>query len=438
MIIMKFGGRTLSTAENIRFVCRLIQQRLSYKPVVIISALADVTDQLDKAAHKTASTGKISLNAIRRKHKLILKKLDLNYSVLEKLLLELEVVLKGVSLLRELTPRTLDYVLSFGERFAVRIISSYLATQGIDSNPLDAFKIGLITDSNYGNATPLPESSGLIRKNLMPYKKLPIITGFIGKDKKGEITTLGRDGSDYSASFIGAALNVKEIQIWRNLPGIMTADPAIVKNSRLVNNITLEEASELVHYANGVLHPYMLAPAIDKCIPVRMLNVFDSESKGTLILNRKDDKPAIKLIAYKKDVILVNIVSPEIFYHRRLAVKVFEILTHYKIFFHLLASSEISISFVTNSKVPHLKEAVKKISSFANLNILKDKGIICVIGEGIKYNQKAISRIFDTLGKTGVKEEMIIHNALKTNFTFIVGKKDINKTVNNLHKLLFK
>jgi aspartate kinase len=434
---MKFGGRTLSTAENIRLVCRLIHEKLSSKPVVIISALADVTDQLDTVARKTAVTGKVTLDAIRRKHELILQKLNLNYSILEEIFLELEVVLKGVSLLKELTPRTLDYVLSFGERFAVRIISAYLEKQGVDSIPLDAFKIGLLTDSNYGNAKPLPESTGLIRKNLLPYKKLPIITGFIGKDKKGEITTLGRDGSDYTASFIGAALNVNEIQIWRNLPGIMTADPAIVKNSRLVNNITLEEASELVHYANGVLHPYMLAPAIDKCIPVRILNVFDLESRGTLILNRKDDKPAIKLIAYKKDVILVNIVSPEIFYHRRLAVNVFEILARYKIFFHLLASSEISISFVTNSKVPHLKEAVNEISSFANLSILKEKGIICVIGEGIKYNQKAISGIFDTLSKTGVKEDMIIHNALKTNFTFIVGKKDINKTVNNLHKLLF-
>lgn len=437
MIIMKFGGRTLATAERIHQVGNLIRQKITLKPIIIISALAGITDQLETLAEKTAHSGKVSLIPIYQKHQSMLRQLGLNKYLLEPFFRELEVVFKGISLLRELTPRTLDYILSFGERFAACLVAAYLRKQGMKAHGLDAFQIGLITDSNFGNARPLPESIPFIRKHLLPYRELPVITGFIGKDKAGEITTLGRDGSDYSASFIGAALGVREIQIWRDLPGIMTADPQMVKTARLVKHITLEEASELVYYGNGVLHPYMLAPAVDKRIPVRILNIFQQESEGTLIINSSRDKKSIKTIAYKNNVLLINIVSPEIFHHRRLAINVFEILSRYGIFFHLLASSEISISFVTVPDIPHLTEALREISDLAKLNVLKNKSIVCIIGEGIKDNQKVMPKIFTGLSNSRIKVEMIIHNVLKTNLTFIINKRDINRAVNNTHKLLF-
>jgi aspartate kinase len=436
---MKFGGRTIATPERIRRIAGLIKQRLSQKPVVIISALAGITDLLERSAFQAVSTGKVNFVPIYLKHEQMLEKLGLDPCFLEGLCRDLEAAGRGVSLLKELTPRTLDYILSFGERMAARLFAAYLSKQGIQAEALDAYAIGLKTDSNFGNAHPLASSVSSIRKRLNRYrntKAIPVVTGFIGKDKTGEITTLGRDGSDYTASFIGSAVDAEEIQIWRDVPGVMTADPHLVKNALVVKSITLNEASELVYYGTGVLHPYMLAPAVNKGIPVKILDMMNPDLPGTIISNRGDGKK-IKTIAYKKDAVLINAVSPEIFHHRRLVTNVFEILTRHGVFFHLLTSSEISVSFIAGAETPALQKALREIKMFARVDIMKNKAIICVIGEGMKDNQKTIGRIFGGLSALGVKPEMMSYNPLKTNMAFTVGNKDVAKTVRKIHNIVF-
>ncbi|MBI4833532.1 MAG: aspartate kinase [Planctomycetes bacterium] len=440
MLIMKFGGRALATPERIRHIAGLIKQRLPQNPVVIISALAGVTDLLERFALQAVSSGKVNFIPVYHKHERMLKKLGLDPYFLDDLSRDLEMAGRGVSLLKELTPRTLDYIMSFGERMAARLFSRYLSEKAdIPTFPLDAYDIGLKTDSNFGNARPLDSSARSIRKKLkwrLTVRPVPVITGFIGKDANGEITTLGRDGSDYTASFIGAALEAEEIQIWRDVPGVMTADPRLVKEASVVESISLNEASELVYYGTGVLHPYMLAPAVDKGIPVRILDIMHPKEPGTVISNRRHDKK-IKTIAYKKNAVLVNVVSPEIFHHRRFVTKVFETLNLHGVFFHLLTSSEISVSFIAGSETPSLYKALKEIGVFARVDSMKNKAIICIIGEGIKNNQKAIGRIFTALPVLGVKPEMMSYNPLKTNMAFTVGNKDVAKTVRKIHNIIF-
>lgn len=446
MIVMKFGGQALATADRIKHVARIIGSVGPKRCVVVVSALADVTDELEKIAEvastssfdKTTTNWKKKLRSLQLKHQRILDELGLDRFLLNPLWRELELTLRGISLLKELTPRTRDFVLSFGERFSARLIAAYLNKQQILSVPLDAFNIGLITDSNFGNAQPLPKSASLIRRHLRSIKKLPVITGFIGKNENGEITTLGRDGSDYTASFIGAALNAQEIQIWRTADGILSADPRLVKNAHLVRYITLEEASELAYYGEGVFHPYMLKPAVEKHIPVRILNIYKPEAEGTLITNKKyqtEKKP--KVIVSKENICLVNIISPEIFHHRGLVNRVFDIINRHGLFIHILASSEISLSFVTPAVTAALQNCLAEISTFAQTRCLKNKAIIGLIGEAIKQHPEILVDIFDLLRKLSIKVELISHNTLRTNFTIVVDNSVVCRVVPLLHKKFF-
>lgn len=439
MLIMKFGGRTLENAQRINLVGRIIQQRLRQKPVVIISALAGVTDQLEKQAYSTVKTGQINLSPIHQKHNIILKQLGLPNNLVAGLFDELEVVFKGVSLLRELTPRTLDYILSFGERWATRIVAAYLCKIGIPARALDAYHIGLRTDSNFGCAHPLAGCAPRLRQNITRIKEVPVITGFIGKDKKGEITTLGRDGSDYTASFIGASLGVREVQIWRDLAGVMSADPNLIgiKSARVIKQITITEASELVYYGNGVLHPYMLIPAVAKGIPVRMMNIFEPNSTGTVISQKAITHPPVKAIAYKKGVTLVEFTSPEVFHHRRLANEVFAILNHHNIFYHLVTSSEITVAFATEEGRAGLSEAINEISSLGRVNISKHQAIVALVGAGLKDHPEIPGQILGELARQRIRYTTASLAPSRTIFTFVIPEKLVKKVVNLIHRAIY-
>src|SRR3989304_4059822 len=225
MIICKFGGSSVGDAKHIRTVFDIVKGYLSKKPIVVVSAHKGVTDELIKVA-EWALNGKSKLDGIRHRHATILSELGLPTDIIDERFAELDALLRGITMVKELTPRTLDYVLSFGERLSSRIIAAYFNKAGIPAEQYDAFDIGMLTDDNFGGATPLPEADTLIKQNIEKIKKLPIITGYIGKTRSGDVTTLGRNGSDYTASIIGAAINADEIQIWTDVDGVMTADPS--------------------------------------------------------------------------------------------------------------------------------------------------------------------------------------------------------------------
>ena len=273
MIVMKFGGSSVANADRIKHVAEIIQAYKGERPVVVLSAMGDTTDHLLEAADM-AVKGTVDIEKIEKLHIETEKQLGVSVPEIKELLGELKTLLTGISMLHELTKRTRDYLVSFGERMSVRMMSAYLCSLGIEAKAFDSWDIGFVSDSNYMAAELLDEVWENIPKHLGGYKsgtsnEIPIVTGFIAKDKNGIITTLGRGGSDLSATMIGAAMRAKEIQTWKDVDGIMTTDPRIVKEARPVDEVTYEEAQELAMFGSQVLHPRSMIPCRKTRTPVR-------------------------------------------------------------------------------------------------------------------------------------------------------------------------
>ena len=300
MIIMKFGGSSLQTVERIREVAAIIQKHLDRAPLVVLSAMGETTNHLLEAGTRALSQRGID-SKIESFHREILKALDLPYRLIEGLFLELHALLKGISLVQELTGKTRDALVSYGERLSCVIFSAYLNQVGISSCSLTGWEAGIVTTSDFTKAEVLPESYDRIRAFLKRREGVvPVITGFIAKDQEGHVTTLGRGGSDLTASVIGKALHVEEIQLWKDVDGILTADPRLVPKAHPVVQLSFAEASELAYFGAKVLHPSAILPAMCASIPVRVKNHRDPYHPGTLIINTSSESSSsVVAIAHK-------------------------------------------------------------------------------------------------------------------------------------------
>ncbi|MBI4713164.1 MAG: aspartate kinase [Planctomycetes bacterium] len=442
MIVMKFGGTSLRNAERIKAVAGIIKSRLKQSPVVIVSAHHGVTEQLIAAA-RTPSP--LHYARIRNLHRRITKELGLPLFVVEPLLKELEDFLETIrpDIHRSVTLKEMDEILSFGERFSCRVMAGYLNKINIPATSLDAYDIGMLTDSHFGNARPLPQSHKDITARLRPTihsGRIPVVTGFIGKDREGNITTLGRNGSDYTATIIGAAVGASEIQLWSDVHGIMSADPRLVHNAKPVPAVSFNEAGELAYYSRR-FHPSTLTPAIHKNIPVRILNTYEPTAPGTTISAARPKKTtvpdkAVKTIVYKKDLFLVTITSGRMLMQYGFLAKIFSVFAKYKIVIDMVATSEISVSCTTDRK-DHIREALKEIARFAGVQLDEKKAVVCVIGENIKYLNGLSADIFMALKRAGVKIHMISYGATGINIAFLVDNRDVRKSVRSLHRLIY-
>src|SRR5574344_1399256 len=288
MIVMKFGGSSVANADRIRHVADIIKAYKKDRPFVVLSAMGDTTDDLLEAADN-AVKGKVDIAKIEKLHFETEQELGIDVPEIKELLGELKTLLTGISMLRELTKRTRDYLVSFGERMSVRMMATYLKKENTDAQFYDAWDVGMVSDSNYMSAELLDDVWETIPAKLNGYKEgktnaIPIVTGFIAKDKNGVITTLGRGGSDLSATMLGAALGVDEIQTWKDVDGILTTDPRIVKNARPVPEVTYEEAQELAMFGSQVLHPRSMVPCRKSQVPVRVKNSYNIKSPGSIIV----------------------------------------------------------------------------------------------------------------------------------------------------------
>ena len=245
---MKFGGSSVAGAEKIRRVADIVRGRLPRKPVLVVSAFRGTTDDLLALAHDALKGDLSKIETVAKRHREAAAELGAAFEPLAPLFDELTALARGISLLRELTPRTLDRVASFGERFSARLVAAALAENGVPARAVDAFDAGLLTDERFGAAAPLPEADEALRAFFAPLADLPVVTGFVGRTRGGEITTLGRNGSDYSATILGAALGAEEIQIWSDTDGIMTADPRLVPSAKPLGSLSFAEACELAYY----------------------------------------------------------------------------------------------------------------------------------------------------------------------------------------------
>ena len=279
MIVMKFGGSSVANAERIKHVASIIKAYKNERPAVVLSAMGDTTDHLLEAADK-AVEGVVDVEGVAKLHKETANELGVRIDTIESLLSELHQLLTGISMLKEISKRSRDYLVSFGERMSVRMMAAYLESQGIPSKFYDAWDVGILSDSSFMSAELLDEVWDNIPHHLDAYKngqddRIPIVTGFIAKDKKGNITTLGRGGSDLTATMIGAAMHAKEVQTWKDVDGILTTDPRVVKEAKTVPEVTYEEAQELAMFGAQVLHPRSMLPVRKTGTPVRVKNSYN-------------------------------------------------------------------------------------------------------------------------------------------------------------------
>jgi aspartate kinase len=447
MKVMKFGGTSLGSAEAITRCAELVEREIKLSgetPLVIVSAHSKVTDKLLDAARK-AVTGEIDgpFKAVADRHFELLDALKLPRTIAEKNLAELQDLLRGIHMVKEVTPRLYDYVTSFGERLSSKCFAALLRARGhANAEAVNAYDLGFQTDSRFMNARPLPETYERIHQAYKPHAgKLLIVTGFIGKDKNGDITTIGRSGSDFSAAIFGAGLHAQEIQVWKDVPGVMTCDPTLIKSAKPLAKLSFEEASELAYYGAEVLHPATMVPAMMRDIPVRVLHTFDPDAPGTLITTKGDTDAAnpVKCIVYKEDQVLINVRSERMLGMEGFMARLFAIFEKHHIVIDMISTSEVSVSLTTNTtdqnRLTDLEKDLLELAS--KVDVQQGKSIVAIVGQGMKNAVGLASRTFKAVAAAKVSLQMISQGASEINITFLVDNSEVPAACASLHKEYF-
>ncbi|MFP3089925.1 aspartate kinase [Treponema sp. TIM-1] len=443
MVVMKFGGSSVANAERIRYISELVKAELSRKPVLVLSAMGDTTDHLLEAAERALKDPVVSMDKIEELHLKTIKELGLAAPVVEEirpLLGELRNLLVGISLIKELTGRTKDYLVSFGERLSVRIVAAYFNVQGVPARALDSWDAGFLSDSNFTAAELLPESWSLIPQALIPLIQggiLPVVTGFIARDGAGNITTLGRGGSDLSATTIAAACGAEEAQIWKDVDGILTADPRLVPEALPVVTITYDEAAELAYFGAQVLHPRAMQPCSKTGTPVLVKNSYNSGAPGTRITAVLDQKTGpVQAITSRKKVTLVDIVSSRMLGQYGFLEEVFSAFAKYHISVDMVATSEVSVSLTldTDYDLGLLKKDLAKIAA---VEIKTGKAIVTIVGD-IRRSSNILAQAFGVCADLEIPVQMVSQGASKVNISFIVNDTQAADVVRALHRIFFE
>lgn len=438
---MKFGGSSVANADRIRHVASIIEAYKDQKPVVVLSAMGDTTDHLLEAADK-AVAGTIDVSGVEKLHRETADELGIKIEAIDDLLEELSQLLTGISMLKELTRRTRDYLVSFGERMSVRMMAAYLENKGIPANFYDAWDVGIMSDSNFMSAELLDSVWETIPEHLNSYKDgltnaIPIVTGFIAKDVKGNITTLGRGGSDLTATIIGSAMKADEIQTWKDVDGILTTDPRVVKEAIPVPEVTYEEAAELAYFGSQVLHPRSMVPCLKSGVPVRVKNSYNIESPGTIIVeNHTGETPKVTAITCVKNVTLIDINSTRMLGAAGFLAHIFNNFLKWGISIDVIATSEVSITCTVSGKTD-LTGLLQDLDHVADVEVQKNKSIITIICDA-DHSSSILASGFGALAKAGINVQMISQGASKVNITVIVDDDERQETVQVLHDAFFK
>jgi aspartate kinase len=440
---MKFGGSSVADAQRIRHVVDIVKTQLDRRPVLVLSAMGDTTDHLLEAGDNAFRKGEVSVANIEKHHLDTMRKLKLPGDArkeIASLLDGLKRLLSGISLIREMTPRTKDFLISFGERLSVRIVAAYCNSVGLDAVARDAWDMGFISDSNFTSAELVKESWEMIPIKIIPLLKagiLPVVTGFIAQDVKGNITTLGRGGSDLSATMIAAACKAQEAQVWKDVDGILTADPRIVKNAQPVDSVTYDEAAELAYFGAQVLHPRAMQPCIKTGTPVLVKNSYNIDAPGTRISASLEKKVApVRAITSRRNVTLVDLVSTRMLGQYGFLAEVFSVFARHCISIDMVATSEVSVSLTVDS-AQDLSALKKELAHFAHVDIKTGKAIVTIVGN-VKRSSEILARTFRTCQLIGVPVQMISQGASKVNISFIVNDTEAVEVIKALHLDFFE
>lgn len=459
-IVMKFGGTSVGNGVNIRHVADLVTQySKEHKVAVVVSALAGVTNSLIETGCQaqrsdekhiqafTASLLKKHTDAIAEaiKDKAIQKEVT---EITEKSIAELEKVLTGISYVGELTPKSKDYVMSFGERLSAPIVWGSIRDYKAQSQVFTGKEAGIVTDSNFGEADPLMNyTTHLLRERLEPPMEqgvIPVVTGFIAANQDGIVTTVGRGGSDYTATILGVALKADEVWIWTDVDGIMTTDPKLVPAARMLPQLSYHEAAEMAIFGAKAMHPRALGPVSKENIPVRIRNTQNPTNMGTLITKEpaaNETKP-VKAVAMMKDVAMVNVYGAAMVGAPGSYAKVFDVLGRNNINVMMISTavSEANISMIVKRgilgrAVSNLEIALQERGGLiSEVTTEDDVAVIAVMGASMKGTLGVASKIFSTVAGKGINIRMIAQGSSELNISFVVKEKDGAAVVRAIHE----
>jgi aspartate kinase len=448
MKILKFGGKSVGDAANICKVVEVIRSRAQAAPILVFSAMGHTTDALADTGW-AASEGRVGeamaiVSSLREFHGALVEGLLAGrgsgvWSACAPLFDEIEAIVRGLAVLGDFSPPVQDRLLGFGEVLSTLIFCEVLRGEGMPVTWVDAREV-VVTDGRHTQAEPIFEATAAkAAEVLLPLVRsgqIPVTQGFIARSSAGAVTTLGRGGSDFTASLLGAALGAEEIEIWTDVDGIMTADPSLVPGAKNIPVMSFQEAAELAFFGARVLHPKTLAPAIERGIPVRVLNTSRPELPGTVIVaSSPPGGGPVKSIAYKEGMAVVNLVSARMFKAQGFLRRVFETLDRHRIAPDLVSTSEVSVALAVTPWA-HLEAAVDELRGLGAVTVRTGQAVVAVVGDGLKQTPGILGRMFQDLDDVYVA--MVSEGGSEVAVSFVVGEGDLPAVVSRLHRRFFE
>ncbi|MCC7196275.1 MAG: lysine-sensitive aspartokinase 3 [Gemmatimonadaceae bacterium] len=447
MIVAKFGGTSVADAAAITRTAGIVRGRVSRAPVVVVSALAGTTNALLEAAGQASGVNLVGaitmVEQMRARHLAVVKEIlgvgadtDELGATVSMLFDELAHLLEALSVLGHMTPRSLDAIASYGEQFSAPIVEASLRHAGVDAVLVDARKV-MVTDAQYGRAEPrLADIGAAARENVRPLVlegRVPVLGGYIGATPDGITTTLGRGGSDFTASLLGAALEAEAIEIWTDVDGMLTADPRVVRGARLIEHIRFDEASELASFGAKVLHPNTIAPAVARGIPVFVFNSMKPEGSGTRI-TADAPRHAVRAIAGKGNTAIIKVRSPRMLGASGALQQIFEVFARRGLPVDVVTTSEVSVS-LTLDETHQLDEVLAELRAFGDAGVERGRGIIAVVGAALATDPGAMARAIAAIGH--VRLHMLSLDSTGINLTMVMDGDQVRPVMQRLHDTFF-
>ena len=452
LVVMKFGGTSVEDPAAIGRTAAIVAGRVASgkSPVVVVSAMAKVTDQLLRAAAAASlgdRAGALAISSrLRSRHRdtagalmnpgkdcaELVNWIDQKFDALDE-------VLRGLAAILELTPRISDLIVSYGERISSRMVAAAFCERGINAAHVDAREV-IVTDSQYQRAIPLDD---IIEKRaaeklspLARQGKVPVMGGFIASNEAGIPTTLGRGGSDFTGALIGGALSAEAIEIWTDVDGIMTSDPRVCPDALRVKVISFEEAAELAYFGAKVLHPATILPAVKRNIPVHVLNSRNASCEGTRIISIAPHcKSPFKSISVKKRLSIIDVVASRMLMTHGYLSQIFAIFDKHKCPVDMVSTSEVSVSLTVDS-TDKLPAIAADLSGLADVKYEGRKALVCMVGEDIRGQNGIAAQVFAAIRHINVR--MISQGASEINMSFMIDEDDADEAVRSLHAAFFK
>jgi aspartate kinase len=445
--IMKFGGTSVGDAPAFANVAGIIRERRSLRPVVVVSAMSGVTDALLasvwQGGDQDVKFAMLSLEHQFLRHDEVVSELLTTQAgpmtaLVENVRREIGELLRSVATRPALRLPLQDAIVSFGERLAAALLAAVLREEGVAAREVDARRC-ILTDENYCCATPLiKETFQKTREQVQPLIEesiIPVLGGFIGSTLDGETTTLGRGGSDYTAALLGAALSAREIQIWTDVSGVLTADPRVEHRASTIPRLSYAEAAELAYFGAKVLHPKTIQPAVENGIPLRICNSRAPETLCTLVGAESETSPqTVKAIAHKTGITTLQITSARMLGAYGFLRALFEIFDRHRTAVDVVTTSEVSVSLSLDDAAA-LPSIVEELERLGSVRVEKDQAIICVVGEGLRSTPGIAARIFSTINDINVS--LISQGASRINLTFAIEEERVAEAVTRLHEAFF-